>query len=1197
LDRFYISHSEADLDVVKPIAYSVTSFLTRWASSESSRAKGFNGHIPVALRFLPISTKNNAAHRIVDETMDSDLFIPLAEKQYFALCDDKPNASPMEMLELLKNAIRFASMKVKRTKKDLRTRLALFQRATALYRKVTSKDPRDEDVLRLTKDFPVLNGLLSRSASGWDSRDLKSFIDKTYSTLGSPDKNFGRGEESLFTDPPPLQNEKKGLNAIRELKLTLPSTRSKVKALRASLADDPTDDPLLLGPIIAKHYKQVWKKAPSADEECMEEYLEEYDRRIDPSLIKEISLETILQAIDMAPNTSPGPDGIPFKAYKLLRKTAAPVLLAAFKFLSREHTDVQIGDFNFASLFLIPKKDTYLVDDTRPISCNNTCNRIIARAAVLCVVDASQKLIGQYQKMFLPGRQMTDHIRALNELYYKAVQSDDSSFLLFMDNRKAFDSIHHDFIIATLKKQGFPAWFIALVINLLTNVSVFPSLAPDARIGVERGVKQGCPLSPLLFILVYDVLHFKLSRVPRLRVLAAADDLAANAESLETIVLAFPVIDCYSKLSGLGINRDKTALLSAKDPRGAGKTIYDHYIPNSAWPGVLLVDEHRYLGIKFGRNIQTGDIFKAPLEKAISRAKLFQPTIRRLSVQKRILIFNVFITTIFSFVQQFYVMPSDVYQSYTSVMLKMINPWNGSAWPYSQLVAPLRSGGFRQPLVDPWVYGTSMLLRHVDFASITSEALLPWALNMVLPADRSFKSLNYDSPVLSDHRNLALMEFLGDEYLCWDGTTALSIGRKDIKRVALKHGILSYSGPRCSAKNSLRKDFCHHLLDRYSAYGSPAASNMYIHFDKIPKQTPAIMITVFIKALCNALNTDSRFRHVKKDCSTHLMRTHLNPYPCYLCGEGGVLSRGDSTRHVFLDCQVVKDAFRSVLISPEGPADPSFRSIYDKKTTPLFILDFPVAKPTLGYSRLCLCICAIFSVWNCRVEIKKGRDCAGVVPRIVNRILSERRWWSVGASTATKYGSASSRSAEQKLACHVDSASLIASLPGNAVVVYTDGSAIGNPGPAGAGAYITSPNFAPVSLLQPLGVSTNNLGEMWAVGMALEFILSNKDFRSIWLSPIYILSDSLFTISTIEKGYSQQTRLEEITRSIILLLGEFKTRIPKFYWVPGHSGVPGNEVADSLATRASELSRCENISVASCLDPFTGVFSCSVPLH
>ncbi|MDR5650753.1 hypothetical protein QKW61_014350, partial [Staphylococcus nepalensis] len=85
------------------------------------------------------------------------------------------------------------------------------------------------------------------------------------------------------------------------LKLTLPSTRSKVKALRASLADDPTDDPLLLGPIIAKHYKQVWKKAPSADEECMEEYLEEYDRRIDPSLIKEISLETILQAIDMAP--------------------------------------------------------------------------------------------------------------------------------------------------------------------------------------------------------------------------------------------------------------------------------------------------------------------------------------------------------------------------------------------------------------------------------------------------------------------------------------------------------------------------------------------------------------------------------------------------------------------------------------------------------------------------------------------------------------------------------------------------------------------------------------------------------------------------------------------------------------------------------------------------------------------------------
>jgi hypothetical protein len=104
-----------------------------------------------------------------------------------------------------------------------------------------------------------------------------------------------------------------------------------------------------------------------------------------------------------------------------------------------------------------------------------------------------------------------------------------------------------------------------VVENLLTAVKVSPSLAPDFGIDIMRGVKQGCPLSPLLFVLIYDVLHFKLAVLENTKVRAAADDLAIGAASIDNIQKAFPILDNFTVASGLGINRDKTVILSAKD--------------------------------------------------------------------------------------------------------------------------------------------------------------------------------------------------------------------------------------------------------------------------------------------------------------------------------------------------------------------------------------------------------------------------------------------------------------------------------------------------------------------------------------------------------------------------------------------------------------------------------------------------------
>ena len=106
------------------------------------------------------------------------------------------------------------------------------------------------------------------------------------------------------------------------------------------------------------------------------------------------------------------------------------------------------------------------------------------------------------------------------------------TFLLFLDTKKAFDSVDHNFIFAVLEKINRPSWFLETMRGLMNEVVVFPSIArsisPEHGIRIERGVKQGCPLSPLIFALCYDALLEKLETGGIGNFYAFADDLAIS---------------------------------------------------------------------------------------------------------------------------------------------------------------------------------------------------------------------------------------------------------------------------------------------------------------------------------------------------------------------------------------------------------------------------------------------------------------------------------------------------------------------------------------------------------------------------------------------------------------------------------------------------------------------------------------------
>uniref|UniRef100_A0A3Q2WQW7 Reverse transcriptase domain-containing protein n=1 Tax=Haplochromis burtoni TaxID=8153 RepID=A0A3Q2WQW7_HAPBU len=234
-------------------------------------------------------------------------------------------------------------------------------------------------------------------------------------------------------------------------------------------------------------YTNLYKEQ-SMDEETVESFISKLTQKLDPEdsiiLDESITLEEITRAMEsMQDNKSPGMDGLPKEYYQAFWEQLSPSLCKVYK--EAWDKGVWSTSMNTGAISLLWKKGTKKnLRNWRPLTLLGVDIKILSKALYFRLQTVVSKLVGTEQTCGIQGRKMTDSLAIIRD-----------SYLYRIDLEKAFDNVNHMFLMKVLEILGFGEGFRRWIHVLYSSC-----------IGVKAGVRQGCPLSPTLFILVMEPL-------------------------------------------------------------------------------------------------------------------------------------------------------------------------------------------------------------------------------------------------------------------------------------------------------------------------------------------------------------------------------------------------------------------------------------------------------------------------------------------------------------------------------------------------------------------------------------------------------------------------------------------------------------------------------------------------------------------
>ena len=408
---------------------------------------------------------------------------------------------------------------------------------------------------------------------------------------------------------------------------------------------------------------------------------------------KKITFEETFEVIKYMNDSSPGDNGLTLAFYKKFFHLFGQHLIEIYNDYNGELPDC----LNCSITKLIPKnkKVNKSINDLRPISMTNLEYRIFTKILANRLKKYSHFLFKEYQTCSIPDRKINDSLNLIRDIIFDSNIKGKELYLVSADQKKAFDSISHEYIFNLLEHMRFGP-FMTLNMKRLYKLSytfIEFNGKRGKKIEIKRGIKQGCALSMFLYTLAIEEMLIRtnendqikgyktcVSKLMEHKTSAYADDVAGTLINLESIDLFMEEFQKWGKVSGASLNKEKTKILAINSKK-------------KEWNGIPFVANVKILGIVFDR---TG-IGISNITEAINKLKitLFMWNNISLNILERITVVKTFAFSKILFVMNFCSMSKVVLKSIEKIVYGYI--WNGKAELISRvnINRELKSGGLK----------------------------------------------------------------------------------------------------------------------------------------------------------------------------------------------------------------------------------------------------------------------------------------------------------------------------------------------------------------------------------------------------------------------------------------------------------------------------------------------------------------------